>query len=131
MDFHHLDKSNKIQKITGMIGSPNKYSINQIIAEIKKCMIICANCHWKIHNKFEYLNYPKWFIQYKLSLKCDQCSFKDALEFHHIDRAKKIDKISEMITKYTKEIVLNEIKKCKVLCRCCHRVVESNLRLFV
>ena len=51
LDFHH--KSNKKDSISNMVV--NGYSISKINKEIKKCQILCSNCHRKVHyqnNKF-------------------------------------------------------------------------------
>ena len=44
LDFHHLN--NKKFNVVSMIRG---YSIESIIEEIKKCVIVCSNCHRKIH----------------------------------------------------------------------------------
>ncbi len=45
LDFHHLDPNEKEFGIGGMISM----SRDRIIAEIQKCIVLCANCHRKIH----------------------------------------------------------------------------------
>lgn len=42
MDFDHIN-DNKISSIASMIG--NKSPFNKILEEIKKCELVCANCH--------------------------------------------------------------------------------------
>lgn len=44
LDFHHID--NKKFNISKAI---NRYSIKQIQEEIDKCVVLCANCHRKLH----------------------------------------------------------------------------------
>ncbi len=46
LDFHHID-TNKEHNISDMVK--NRYSIDRIKEEIKKCMIVCKNCHAEIH----------------------------------------------------------------------------------
>lgn len=41
MDFDHLDASIKFDKISNMLT----YSFSRILIEIKKCEIVCSNCH--------------------------------------------------------------------------------------
>ena len=50
LEVHHADPSKKGFDIG--TGSKNWFSIKNIKKEIKKCIVICANCHRKIH-------YPK------------------------------------------------------------------------
>ena len=47
LDFHHLDKSSKFANLAEMAG--RGFGLNKIIAEILKCVILCANCHRKQH----------------------------------------------------------------------------------
>lgn len=44
-DFHHLDSSKKDFSISGRVTS--KWSL--VIEEADKCLLVCANCHRKIH----------------------------------------------------------------------------------
>ena len=41
MDFDHIDPDNKIDTIARMTGEPTE----RLLAEIKKCHLVCANCH--------------------------------------------------------------------------------------
>jgi len=47
LDFHHVDSSIKEGNISNMVHSG--YSVKNIIKEVEKCIILCANCHRKIH----------------------------------------------------------------------------------
>ncbi len=46
-DFHHVDPKSK--KFGLSINSFNHYSLSDIEDEVKKCKIICANCH-RLHH---------------------------------------------------------------------------------
>ena len=46
-DFHHLDSSKKDANIGDAIHSG--WSKKRIFAEISKCIVLCANCHRKLH----------------------------------------------------------------------------------
>lgn len=46
LDFHHLDSNKKDFTVSRVIGNKN---LDKIVAEIKKCTIVCSNCHRKIH----------------------------------------------------------------------------------
>lgn len=47
LDFHHLIIENKIYGIANMVC--RSFSEKRIREEIKKCVILCANCHQKRH----------------------------------------------------------------------------------
>lgn len=53
--------------------------------------------------------------------KCVICGSSDKLEFDHINRNTKKYEISRMIT-YAYDVILEEIKKCQLLCNKCHVV---------
>ena len=43
-DFHHNDESKKEHNIARI------FTANRLIEEIKKCMVVCSNCHRKLHH---------------------------------------------------------------------------------
>jgi hypothetical protein len=45
LDFHHLDPSKK----EFQIGNGTKKGIEKMLKEIEKCIILCSNCHRKLH----------------------------------------------------------------------------------
>lgn len=47
LEFHHVDSSIKEDTISKMIA--DKVGDGRIREEIDKCLIVCANCHRKIH----------------------------------------------------------------------------------
>lgn len=59
LDFHHRESSTKIDTINHMIKSA---SVDTILNELKKCDVLCANCHREfhylnLHNQIEYEQY--------------------------------------------------------------------------
>lgn len=48
LDFHHLDPLFKENSISNLAGGA--YSSERLIEEIKKCVVLCSNCHRKVHN---------------------------------------------------------------------------------
>lgn len=44
-DFHHLDRTLKLEGIGQLINKGWK----RIEAELKKCIVLCANCYRKVH----------------------------------------------------------------------------------
>ena len=62
--------------------------------------------------------------------KCEVCGYArcaDALDFHHINPAKKRFNVSESMTRSLYEL-LEEITECALLCANCHREAESMKR---
>lgn len=47
LQFHHIDKNDKRFNIS--YGASVAFSINKILEEIEKCIVLCANCHFKLH----------------------------------------------------------------------------------
>jgi hypothetical protein len=47
LDFHHKDKDKKLCMISKMITTHKPWS--NIELEINKCLVVCANCHRKLH----------------------------------------------------------------------------------
>jgi len=122
MDLHHINPSVKLYNIASMRRSI--VSIARIVEEMEKCIIICTNCHLELSIN-GYKKFPKWFVEYKSKLICENCGINKSLEFHHRDPSTKLYGVSSMVTtpkKFPREMIMNEIKKCKVLCRCCHRL---------
>ena len=47
LDFHHLDPAEKGDRISNM--TKERRTLKDIEAEIKKCILLCSNCHRKVH----------------------------------------------------------------------------------
>lgn len=47
LDFHHPDGNNKEFSISS--AHADKYGLERIKGEIKKCVLLCANCHRIVH----------------------------------------------------------------------------------
>lgn len=48
LDFHHKNPEDKTDGISAMLSRPKKRS--SVIEEIKKCILLCANCHRELHS---------------------------------------------------------------------------------
>jgi hypothetical protein len=109
----------------------NKRSVNKLSSE-------CKECHRKLvkenyeKNKEYYLQKAKrrrkelreWYKSIKSELKCNRCEENhwSCLEFHHEDPKEKEINIPLAVWKgWSKKRILEEIKKCEVLCANCHR----------
>jgi hypothetical protein len=47
LDFHHRDPTLKEASISSVIG---RWSLQRLQSEVAKCVLVCANCHRKIHS---------------------------------------------------------------------------------
>jgi len=47
LEFHHLDRSDKTSEISRMVN--HGASKKKILEEASKCVILCSNCHRKLH----------------------------------------------------------------------------------
>ena len=52
LGFHHIEKDDKKFTISDNLSK----SIAEIKKELKKCMLVCSNCHIEIHDNVEILN---------------------------------------------------------------------------
>jgi len=50
LDFHHNDPAEKKYLVSNMVRDGN--SLDTIKNEIAKCIVLCCNCHRKIHAKY-------------------------------------------------------------------------------
>lgn len=48
--FHHQDRKNKSGTVFNMMAKSKELGF----LEINKCIILCCNCHAKLHNTFSY-----------------------------------------------------------------------------
>ena len=68
-----------------------------------------------------------WFSGYKKTVSCSSCGKKGGLEFHHRLPVEKKDTISALVRRGAPmERILDEIKKCDILCTTCHRKLHFN-----
>ena len=87
----------------------------------------------KEHVKRRKLEIKKWFKNYKGSLSCLRCSENHVatLEFHHKSRKNKDRAISIMVNDGCSiKRILEEMKKCELLCANCHRKIHSKNNKF-
>ena len=77
-----------------------------------------------ITNKQRYYENRLWIDALKLKKGCELCGYKEhpqALQFDHLDPATKKFTISSKLRE-NKQVLLEEINKCRVLCANCHSV---------
>ena len=104
--------------------------IEEIIAEMQICTLLCANCHSVIHFDDDAPRSEVWkeMAAIKLQRGCAKCGYNEhscALHFHHWGQ-KDFD-ISLGLRK-PKDVLYAEVKKCSVLCSRCHAVLQYCVR---
>jgi len=130
MDFDHLDTTTRYcMEFSQLRGSTNK-----ILEEIKKCELVCSNCHRvrtyerKMKNKKElyekpYIDRNRQLLRKIKNVPCLDCSkifHFSAMDFDHIEN-NKIRNVATMIT-IKQSRLLEEIAKCEIICSNCHRI---------
>ncbi len=129
MDFDHI--KDKIRPIARMLSTA--YKIELILEEIKKCELVCANCH-RIRTRRR-LNNPGYsgkrldlFIdKFKSETPCMICNLNflpECMDFDHRNPKEKKFEI-ELMRRYAiknMNLLLEEMAKCDILCACCHRI---------
>ena len=47
LDYHHVDPNEKDSTIARLTSNSTK--IENVLEEVKKCIVLCANCHREYH----------------------------------------------------------------------------------
>lgn len=81
LEFYHLDPKEKEENISKMV----KYSLKRIEKEKNKCIILCSNCHRKLHWDNDRVNKLKNKIK-DLEIECKEFDYK------RIKKCRKCDK---------------------------------------
>lgn len=96
---------------------------------------LCAGCN-KQFNGYDSvcMACKAWYFRYRRKLKfaeflggkCFYCGIDDieCLDFHHKDPTKKEFTISQFLNKISDDRILDEIKKCELVCANCHRKIH-------
>jgi len=77
------------------------------------------NNYYNEYMKKRYAERRKFAISF-LGGKCSSCGCNENLEFDHIDRKTKSFVIADGLL-WAKERLINELKKCQLLCQTCHQ----------
>jgi hypothetical protein len=128
MDFDHKDPKEKVSNVSILVGQLIAW--DRVQAEIKKCDLVCANCHrlrtYKESKRplsIQY-RYNKTIIDaVKRNTACVNCGkfFEPCqLDFDHTTKNKVAD-ITRLLEKPF-EVLLDEIRKCQLVCANCHRI---------
>ena len=111
--------------------------------EAEKCQHLCCKCHiivskereLGVENRSLNVKAKRAYVNKIKESGCSSCGFKDVnllrfFDMDHIDVDTKIEVVSHMVmfSNYTLEDVIEECKKCRVLCKHCHWIHSSNQR---
>ena len=136
LSFHHFNESEKKFKINEIKG----HRWSKIEEELKKCILLCNNCHMEHHHKTNEENRhqknKKLYLEVKGIFCCEDCGYnkcKSALHFHHIDDKKfKLSDLNKSLKSILdiENYIIDEINKCKILCSNCHTLEHSDVDFF-
>lgn len=138
LSFHHYSNDKEIS-----ISQMKNVRWSIIKEEIKKCELLCENCHAEKHYLEDNYgdksrrNSKLIYLQYK-GEKCEICGYNKceaSLSFHHRDKENKlfwIGGLNDRITNISelKNHIIKELDKCDVVCRNCHIEKHSDLEFF-
>ena len=77
LDFHHIDESTKLFGI----GACSNKDLDLMIEEVKKCVLLCSNCHRELHDGMWEIEGTPEFIDFisKPEKSINKCKFCDNL----------------------------------------------------
>ena len=124
LEFHHNTKEKEY-----ILGSKRNIQWSEIEKEIKNCKILCSNCHSEIHyTRSRGSEYKEKVLSCLKVEKCSICGYRGknlrSLCFHHrIPKDKRfwMSNIFSRKNNVSVEELLDEISKCDIICKNCHR----------
>ena len=140
LEFHHNESREKEKIISALDG----YRWSKIEEELRKCTLLCGNCHSLFHYADGAVD-PKnslnkiVFLQYKGLESCEICDasgdYQSMLCFHHTDPETKLYSLSDVTRRFYSvealdDDVKEEIDKCVVLCVNCHKSEHAYQEIF-
>lgn len=83
------------------------------------------------YQRKKYRDFRLWLEGYKTDKKCAICGYNEhteILQFHHVNPKDKSFEISDgNACSRSKEAILNEMKKCIIVCPNCHRWIHYDM----
>jgi len=134
--FHHPFGEEKEKSICQI--RTKRWSV--IREEVKKCELLCRNCHIELHyhgqgKNLQRSQLKKKLLEIKGIFECVQCGYSgehySSLNFHHLK-----DKSFEISDEFGRsnftvtDKILDEIKKCEIVCSNCHGVSHTDIDKF-
>jgi len=141
MVFHHNNPLEKENELGVIING----SLEKILKEIEKCILLCDNCHRELHYNIDNLsksaierrNNKNIMVTYKNN-KCEICGYDKCLSslvFHHKNEKDKTIDIGHLGKKLVSlqdinDKIKEELDNCILICSNCHRDVHFDKELF-
>ena len=129
--FHH--RKNKSENVSRLIFGDRKWKI--ILAEIKKCKLLCKRCHIEEHYGGNNNKLKIRLLELKGVKSCEQCGYDksiSALDFHHLTDKDFIISDACRAGQFFMpiETIILEMDKCQILCANCHARTHSDTERF-
>lgn len=105
--------------------------------EVRNCELLCMNCHQERHYKTNGIK--KRLLELKGEFKCCICGYENkdnlsSLDFHHKGEKEKSFRIgrsyNQKMMTLPLEVILEELDKCIVVCRNCHKKIHIDIERF-
>lgn len=135
--FHHTDPTQKDFPLGGIRSLTLKENHKK---ELDKCILLCHNCHTKIHNSLRLLENKvqgkqsekgqrirRLLIEEKGSscIKCHITGINDIFAFHHrVSEEKEFEIDARTCNGYKYERLVKEASKCDLMCHNCHMEIH-------
>lgn len=139
--FHHVDSDTKEYTLNEL----KNYRWSIIDKELKKCILLCANCHKDFHFNRDYIEcnsrdtinrrqLKMLFLNYK-NAKCEKCNYNkniQALVFHHkYDKNFEFSGFRGVIDMNNLDFnIKKELDSCILLCNNCHTEEHCDIDFF-
>lgn len=139
LDFHHHNNDKEF-----WFNQLKSYRWSRIENEMKKCILLCRNCHATIENEKRIAidkrgkTNKKIFLEYVGSKNCSRCGYTGniaSLVFHHRNPEEKKFEIPTHCKrlhsiKDLQDDITEELNKCDLLCQNCHQIVHIDNERF-
>lgn len=100
LELHHLDPSQKELTFSFLLSSCRNW--NLIYNELKKCILLCANCHQEVHSAISTI--PKLFNSFDENLANSLRSVRS----HNAQKALSSDYVNKVIEKFKNKNISNK-----------------------
>lgn len=119
-----MEPKTRVCKYCGTRCPIEKFELANVIKGKEYRRWKCQKCYQETKN-VRRRKIAAWLKDYKKELSCQKCGEDDfrVLDFHHIrDKDREIS--NSIQVGWSKKRILEEMKKCEVLCCKCHRILH-------